>query len=1045
MVAPPPPSSLPSDPRVARLRRYSSPLVVAVSLALAGCERLESRPAGHLAELTASGVPRRFEPRLTVSDRADSCLPPDGTSDLVPRSRCAGEALPSPRLAGIASRASSAAERLDEEAMHATALIDLIWSDGAGRTLDRSISHLETVARLTERSAAVLADLSAAYLLRAERRQEPMDLHRAMEMAERALEIEPDQRVALFNLALAAERVGLRDQAARGWAAYLDVDGTSAWAGEARARLAASGSAEVRRSALDPAADSLSPASLRPRDALTARLHGWERLLPAWGAAHLAGDRALSAERLAEAEALGLALVRMGGDGTLASAVQAIRAAQGDSVRLRLLARAHERYGVAKAAAAATNHAAARTDLERLLAIGAASPILETWSRLHYATSLASAGETGAAEAQLAGVRESIDAGRHPALAGTGRWIAATIHLRGGDYERSMAAASEAAAHFAAAHEEEYAGGAAYVAADAAFQMAAGPLAYEHAQRALRTLQGYRASPWLHNLLSVTAEAAAREGLPRAALRIQEEGVGAAERLGQPVYVVEARLGRARLLAERGDREAAAAEAVELAGRIAALEPDFARAWFTAEGDVLRSVSSSGGEVRPAELESAAAFFAGIGNAPRHLAALVALAELRLARGDAAGAAADLERATTLLHEQRRMAATAALGSRLVDSMRELFDRLVMLRLAEGDPGGALDALRRARGTIGTGPEPARPPPGTTALSYALVGDTLLIWAADSGGVTLSRGTVAAAELRRTIARARAGLEIAAPAGADADLQRLHQLLVGPVRSRLGPPGTRLLVSADGEIAGAPFAALRAADGRFLVEDHVLVFSAGMDGGARAGARARPDSPVLVVADPRFDRAAYAGLAPLPGASAEAVEVARMYPRATVLEGPAATGAAVAARLPGAGLLHFAGHAVFDDARPERSYLLLASGGAAHDERLTASRLATLDLRSLRLVVLSACETIPSQASRSGGFAGLAEALLGAGAGGVVGSLWRVEDDATRELMVRFHQEYARDGDAAAALQSAQLAMLRSDDPRHRSPAAWAAFRFASR
>jgi CHAT domain-containing protein len=102
-----------------------------------------------------------------------------------------------------------------------------------------------------------------------------------------------------------------------------------------------------------------------------------------------------------------------------------------------------------------------------------------------------------------------------------------------------------------------------------------------------------------------------------------------------------------------------------------------------------------------------------------------------------------------------------------------------------------------------------------------------------------------------------------------------------------------------------------------------------------------------------------------------------------------------------------------------------------------------MDLRGVRLFVLSACRTQRSGSGRSGGFGGLAGALLDAGAGGVVGSVATVDDGATRVLMARFHRAWRRSGDGAAALRDAQVEMIRSVDPALRSPAAWGAFRYA--
>ncbi len=114
----------------------------------------------------------------------------------------------------------------------------------------------------------------------------------------------------------------------------------------------------------------------------------------------------------------------------------------------------------------------------------------------------------------------------------------------------------------------------------------------------------------------------------------------------------------------------------------------------------------------------------------------------------------------------------------------------------------------------------------------------------------------------------------------------------------------------------------------------------------------------------------------------------------------------------------------------------------AGEDRLAANAAGALDLRGVRLVVLSACRTLRSRAGRAEGSAGLSGALLSAGAGGVVGSLWQVDDELALPLMRAFHRSYAASGSPADALREAQLEMLRSPHPARRSPFAWAAFRY---
>ena len=60
----------------------------------------------------------------------------------------------------------------------------------------------------------------------------------------------------------------------------------------------------------------------------------------------------------------------------------------------------------------------------------------------------------------------------------------------------------------------------------------------------------------------------------------------------------------------------------------------------------------------------------------------------------------------------------------------------------------------------------------------------------------------------------------------------------------------------------------------------------------------------------------------------------------------------------------------------------------------------------------------------------------------VVGSLWDVEDATAKELLVSFHRLYGQKGlDAAAAMQAAQLEMLRRNTKRGDRPVwVWAPF-----
>jgi CHAT domain-containing protein len=416
--------------------------------------------------------------------------------------------------------------------------------------------------------------------------------------------------------------------------------------------------------------------------------------------------------------------------------------------------------------------------------------------------------------------------------------------------------------------------------------------------------------------------------------------------------------------------------------------------------------------------------------------ALVARASTAIARGDDASAESDLARAASLYDTARQELARAARRAALLAQAHSVFESLVLLRVHAGRPNAALAALEQGRlsfarsGRRGT----ALHARGTSFVDHALIGDTLLTWVIRDGDTTFTRAMVPRQRITQSVERLHAGLELgAAESVLRPDLEQLYDWLVRPVSARLGAANGAVTIVADGELLDVPWAALRdATRDEYLVDRYATRIVPALRDGDSDG-RAAPATEALFVADPAIDRRAFPALAPLPGAGAEVRDAASLYGHPAVLGGSGADSAHLAAALPAAELFHFAGHAVLDDAEPDRSFLAVGPRG------LTAGAIAALDLHRLRLVVLSACETMRSPDRSSGGFAGLADAFLAAGARGVVGSLWRVDDDTTRSLMAQFHRSYRRSGDPAAALREAQLAMRRAGA----SPSAWAAFRYA--
>ena len=91
------------------------------------------------------------------------------------------------------------------------------------------------------------------------------------------------------------------------------------------------------------------------------------------------------------------------------------------------------------------------------------------------------------------------------------------------------------------------------------------------------------------------------------------------------------------------------------------------------------------------------------------------------------------------------------------------------------------------------------------------------------------------------------------------------------------------------------------------------------------------------------------------------------------------------------------------------------------------------------LVVLSACNTGLGKRVKGEGLIGLTRGFMYAGTASVMASLWKVDDEATSELMGHFYRVMLKEGRSpAAALREAQLFIWRQ---KHWSaPYYWAGF-----
>lgn len=324
-----------------------------------------------------------------------------------------------------------------------------------------------------------------------------------------------------------------------------------------------------------------------------------------------------------------------------------------------------------------------------------------------------------------------------------------------------------------------------------------------------------------------------------------------------------------------------------------------------------------------------------------------------------------------------------------------------------------------------------------TVIVYALLPGGLAIWVYDDRGVNAQWIPNRAGDLQELVTRF-ADLTSDPHSELSAlrrDSRSLYRTLIGPVEERL-IPGRTLVIEVDDLLSRVPFEALLDADGRYLVERWPVVYSLGqeVDARLRESGPVSPDWPALVVGS----TAVLSGqeMIPLPNVSAEATAVANRFNRSKVLYAEEATLSAVRSELAEAALFHFAGHSV---ATPERGGLLLESGSSSNrgPVLLDAGTLRRFPAPHLRLAVLSACSTA-SASKGSDGFGSVMDAFLRAGVPHVVASRWAVDSVEARAFVEDFYHNALFGQHVSDAIRLTSRKML--SNPRTAHPYYWSAF-----
>ena len=290
--------------------------------------------------------------------------------------------------------------------------------------------------------------------------------------------------------------------------------------------------------------------------------------------------------------------------------------------------------------------------------------------------------------------------------------------------------------------------------------------------------------------------------------------------------------------------------------------------------------------------------------------------------------------------------------------------------------------------------------------------------------------------------------EVAETETAGSALQKLHQLLIEPIKKWLPTSADEIVTFVpQGNLFVVPFAALSDRDDEPLLKRHTIAISPSARLLALAeqefrAVKRKDNQGVLIVGNPTMPsyqvrpHEPAVRLPPLPGTEAEADYIADLF-GVKPLKGDAADERSVVEAMESARYIHLATHGILKaDNSYVQSYLssLALAPSEGEDGFLTVRETMELKLNA-ELAVLSGCDTGRGQITGDG-VVGLSRGYISSGVPTVVVSLWPVSDNSTAVLMAMYYKELLGGAGKAAALRTA---MLKTRE-QFAQPYAWAAF-----
>jgi CHAT domain-containing protein/tetratricopeptide (TPR) repeat protein len=924
---------------------------------------------------------------------------------------------------------------------------------------EATIKSLQRALETQPDSPSLLTDLGSAYFMRAESADHPIDYGNAIESFGKVLAKSPDDPIALFNRALAGERLFLYTQAVDDWQHYLHIDPQGDWSNDARARLAAL-QEKIKQHEKSENEPLLTPEEIaqggaddsgvrekidqRVEDYLNVAVTDW---LP--NAYPTAGQKSADQSLVARTSLAILADIarQKHGDHWLADLM-----ASGSSANFAFAA---EHLSAALKANSTGDNVAARnhaTEAARLFA-SEKNDAGALRARVEYMFALQDAQDGPGCLKAASGLGSRLQGYYYSWLqaqflieSGNCTWISGKL----GDVQKFFLRAAQQAEHAAY--------GIIYLRTQDHLSLLDGtvgdlPAAWARTQKALRLYwSGVYPAMRGYNLYYDRYELASSTRQPHLQMAVLRDGVALSESFDDNLLRAFAHVLMANTAVELAEMDLGEAEYTR-ASQLFASSPQIES---TQIARLEAETRMAGVEIYQGNTHLAIDRLRQkapeIAQHPTNYLSILyysTLGEAETQAGHTQEADSALRLAVALA--DRRLHSLHDDKSRIewVEQSAAAYRNLVQQRLLQGDAEGGLELWESFRGaelsavaSVSSGSpelsqlhEVASRLPSLrkeTVVTYAALPRGLAVWVYDDRGIWSNWIQGNPKEIQAQAERFRALCSDFTSAQSDVERngRNLYRILFAPIEQRI--PFDRLLViDADDGLSGIPFEALADAQGHYLGDRFSIVASRGIyyRHDPRAVTSIASDSLAMIAAVPSPAADLDLPLSPLPDALAEADAVASRFSNAHLLQGSQATANAIAAGLPNAQLFHFAGHA---SASASHSGLLLS------DSFLSAGDLRKIPISRLRLAVLSACETQDEFRSEGGDGDGLVRVFLAAGVPNVVASRWNVNSSATRQFMELFYQSLLGGHSVADSIRQAQLSLRSRNGMSH--PFYWAAF-----